>query len=148
MTVKEMQNRENSDEYLYFFRLIGAFSVTDASGKSFALSGRKDRAVLAFLAAHPGHPVARDRLVELVWPGSLEGAGRTSLRQSLSTIRKALAHDSILTVDRDTITLNAEFIRTDIDRLRNGDLKVGESEVAPIANGEMFLDDLSGISSE
>ncbi|OSQ52439.1 BTAD domain-containing putative transcriptional regulator [Marivita geojedonensis] len=143
-----MQNRENPDDYLYCFRLIGAFSVTDAFGKNCPLPGRKDRAVLAFLAAHSGHPVARDRLVELVWPGSLEGAGRASLRQSLSTIRKALAHESILTVDRDTIMLNAGPIRTDIARLGIGDLKVSESEVAPIANGEMFLDDLSGISSE
>ncbi|WP_090029407.1 AfsR/SARP family transcriptional regulator [Lutimaribacter saemankumensis] len=127
MTVKEMQNRENSDEFLYFFRLIGAFSVTDASGKSLGLSGCKDRAVLAFLAAHPGHPVARDRLVELVWPGSLEGAGRASLRQSLSTIRKALTNESILTVDRDTITLNAGPIRTDIAQLGSGpiDFRVG-----------------------
>lgn len=143
-----MQNREKPDDDFLCFRLIGAFSVADASGRSCALTGRKDRAVLAFLAAHTGRPIARDRLVELVWPGSSDGAGRASLRQSLSTIRKALAHESIFSVDRDTVMLNPDFAQSDVDRITNGDLALAENGVAPMANGEMFLDDLSGVSHE
>lgn len=143
-----MQNRKRPDENLFYFRLVGAFSVTDAYGNTCTLPGRKDRAVLAFLAAHPDRPIARDRLVELIWPVSAEGTGRASLRQSLSMIRKALAHEGLFSVDRDTVTLNAASIRRDVDRIETGDFVGRETEVAPMANGEMFLDDLNGVSPE
>lgn len=146
--VKEMQNRTNRTGKTLELRLIGAFSMSDAPGKLRGLPGRKDRAVLAFLAAHPGRRISRDRLVELIWPGAADGAGRASLRQSLSTIRKALSHDDVLSVDRDTVTLNPDHVETDLARLVSGTLSQGEEALAPIANGEMFLDDIGGISAE
>jgi len=129
-------------------RLIGAFSVTDTEGKSQTISGRKDRAVLAFLAAHPGRPIARERLIELIWPGAAEGAGRASLRQSLSSIRKALSRFQVLSADRDTVTLNPEIVDTDVGRLEQIPSAEPLSGSIPLANGETFLDDLGGISAD
>jgi len=54
-----------------------------------APAGRRGRPLLAYLASHLKEDLARDRPVELIWPRAAEGAGRASLHQSLSTIRKA-----------------------------------------------------------
>ncbi|MCR9110982.1 BTAD domain-containing putative transcriptional regulator [Marivita sp. XM-24bin2] len=143
-----MQNRTFNGDSVWHFQLVGAFSVTDPFGKTCALPGRKDRAVLAFLAAHPGRAIARDRLVDLVWPNSIGGTGRASLRQSLATIRKVLDTDDLLTANRDTIVLSKESTSSDIEQLSNTLSEVVQGVVAPMANGEMFLDDLGGISSE
>lgn len=129
-------------------RLIGAFSVIDADGARHAIPGRKDRAVLAFLAAHPGRAIARERLVELIWPEAAEGAGRGSLRQSLSAIRKIFRPFDLLTVDRDTVTLNADCADTDLGKLERQESVASQHGVAPLANGETFLDDLGGISAD
>ena len=129
-------------------RLIGAFSVTDGQEEVISLPGRKDRAVLAFLGSHLGRPIARERLVELIWPGAADGAGRASLRQSMSTIRKALSGLDVLSVDRDTITLNADCVETDVEVLENTSPDISLLGQVPLANGETFLDDLSGISND
>ncbi len=112
------------------------------------MPGKKDRAVLAFLAAHPGRAIARDRIVELVWPNSMEGSGRASLRQSLSSIRKALGSDDLLTANRDAIVLSPESTTSDVEKLSDTLSDIDQGVVAPMANGEMFLDDLGGISTE
>ena len=129
-------------------RLIGAFSIADSAGKDIALTGRKDRAVLAFLAAHPGRAIARERLVELIWPEAMEGAGRASLRQSLSTIRKAIGQLEVLAVDRDTVTLIPNNVQTDVGLI--AEVSPDETLIGanPLANGESFLDDLGGISAD
>ena len=127
-------------------RLIGALSVADEFGAGIALPGRKDRAVLAFLAAHRTRPIARERLVELIWPDAAEGAGRASLRQSISTLRKALNRTDVLVVDRDTVALNTDLVATDVDRLERRRAGDRDPKALPFVNGEAFLDDLAGIS--
>ncbi len=129
-------------------RLIGAFSVIGADGKDCPISGKKDRAVLAFLAAHPGRPIARERLVEMIWPDAAAGAGRASLRQSLSSIRKQLPDVELLAGTRDTVNFDADAAETDIERLVEA---IADGELAkniPVVSGEMFLDDLGGVSAE
>jgi DNA-binding SARP family transcriptional activator/Tfp pilus assembly protein PilF len=129
-------------------RLIGAFSLEDADGRKVALAGRKDRALLAFLAAHLGRPIARERLVELIWPRAADGAGRASLRQSLSVTRKSLPQPEALLVERDTLSLQQQFVETDLGWIENREAPERLLTAAPMANGESFLDDLGGISSE
>lgn len=133
---------------LISLRSIGAFSVADGQGAVISLSGRKDRAVLAFLGSHLDRPIARERLVELIWPGATDGAGRASLRQSVSMIRKALSGFDALSVNRDTIALISEHVETDVQRLECTSPDEGLLRQLPFANGEMFLDDLSGISND
>ena len=104
--------------------------------------------MLAFLGSHLDRPIARERLVELIWPSAAEGAGRASLRQSISTIRKALFGFDVLVVDRDTIMLKARCVETDVQSLDNATADKNLLGQVPFANGETFLDDLSGISNE
>ena len=143
-----MQNRTKPDRDLLRICLTGAFSVTGADDQNIALAGRKDRAVLGFLAAHAGRSIARERLVDLLWPDAADGAGRASLRQSISTIRKAMGDQDALIVERDTVTLDAAKITTDVDELDTSPDSPASLTTLPLTNGEGFLDDLGGLSSD
>jgi TolB-like protein len=72
-------------------RLLGGFVLTDQGGAEVALPTRKAQAVLAVLARRPGVPTARARLAALLWPDRPDAQGRASLRQALTSIRRALA---------------------------------------------------------
>ncbi len=114
--------------------LLGTVTVTDAAGSPVALAGRKDRALVAYLAAHLGCPVDRDRLAGLIWPDAAQGAGRASLRQSLSTIRKALPEEAgpAIVADRDTVRLDERLVTTDVRKLE-------QAREAPAALGNLQL---------
>ena len=145
-----MQNRTQKGKTGLDIRLLGAFQCAGADGRPVSLKGRKDRAVLAYLAAHPGQGVARDKLVELVWPNSVVSGGRASLRQTLSVIRKELpagASEAII-ADRDTITLDAAGLSTDVGELELALSQPGKRSEATFRVGGTFLDDLTGISPE
>lgn len=100
-------------------KLLGNFSVEMTDGSTLPLPGRKDRALVAYLAAHLGTPIARDRLSALIWPNAAEGAGRASLRQSLNTIRKVLPEKAkpAIVANRDSVCLDAQLVATDVQKL-------------------------------
>jgi TolB-like protein len=72
-------------------RLLGGFEAHFASGEPVAPIGRKAQALLAYLALAPGTPHAREKLTALLWSDRGETQARSSLRQALSELRKALA---------------------------------------------------------
>jgi len=145
-----MQNRPQKGAKLLEIRLFGVPAFLRADGEPATLAGRKDRALLAYLAANAGVVLSRDRLVELIWPDAAEGAGRASLRQSLSTIRKALgnAAGTLVTADRDTLTLGGIGLVTDLSRFEAIAAEPGLGDEGSIAFDGSFLDGLSGISPE
>ena len=71
--------------------LLGGWGLRSADGRELALSTRKDRLLLAYLALNPGRPLARDRLAGLLWGDRGETQARDSLRQSLAAIRQESA---------------------------------------------------------
>jgi TolB-like protein len=143
--VKEMQNRPQKPENLLEIRLLGTPTFLRADGEPVVLSGRKDRALLAYLVAHAGVALSRDRLVELIWPDAAEGAGRASLRQSLSTLRKMLGEQAgaLIAADRDTVTLGTEGLVLDAAMLEA--LAVDPDAAQAVPSGE-FLEGLTAIS--
>ena len=145
-----MQNRPQKPDTLLEIRLFGAPVFLQANGESVPLPGRKDRALLAYLATHPDVSLARDRLVELLWPDSAEGAGRASLRQALSTIRKAIGKEAgaLIASDRDTVTLRGESLVTDLGTLEDLSTKTAAPDRVEIGFEGAFLEGLSGISPE
>ena len=82
------------------------------------LPTRKTRALLAYLAVHPGQSQARDKLATLLWGESGHTQARTSLRQSLAALRKSLgaAATTALHVDPKTISLDPAVVEADVDR--------------------------------
>ena len=75
-------------------RLMGEFYVNDSPIEQ-TLKGRKNQAILAYLAHHLGDPVDRDTLTRLLWPEDEPGAAKASLRQALATIRRALPEGAV-----------------------------------------------------
>src|SRR5204862_4018701 len=62
------------------------------------LAGQKGAALLAYLAARPEQPVARARLIALLWEDSDEQEGRNSLSTALSRLRRSLPSAPIVAV--------------------------------------------------
>src|SRR5829696_4930787 len=88
-------------------RLAGGL-VLRSDGRELAPPrSRRARAVLAYLAAHPGAH-ARGELAARFWPDVLDESSRTSLRAALSELRGALGPESErLVATRSTVALDA-----------------------------------------
>ncbi len=97
--------------------LLGGFKVASAAGERITLKGRKPQALIAYLALTPGTQRRRDELAALLWGDRGEQQARSSLRKSLSELRRALAveaGDSPLIVRRDAVWLDAEAVDVDV----------------------------------
>src|SRR5690242_9609516 len=83
--------------------LFGRFQLMGPDGPV-ALTGRKHRALLAYLAST--HPAAhgRDKLMTLLWGECVDAQARHSLRQALFSLRQLLGKD-VIVCHHDTISL-------------------------------------------
>src|SRR5262250_2401131 len=96
--------------------LFGGLGIYDArTGTPFDLPTRKSRALLAYLALAPGATRSREQLAGTLWERSAEEQARASLRQTLSTLRKAFARAPapVIQADGDLIFLEATAIEVD-----------------------------------
>ena len=96
--------------------LLGGFDVRTARGESIALPTRKARALLAYLALHPGQAVSRESLTALLWSDRAEPQANNSLSQAVSAIRKALAgvEPAPLVVEPDSLKLVGDAAEVDV----------------------------------
>ncbi len=85
--------------------LFGGFTLSSPDGTPIPLSARKARAVLAYLALADGRPQPRDKLAALLWPDSHAEQARTSLRQALSAVRRAVEGYPVVLADADRVAL-------------------------------------------
>jgi TolB-like protein/Tfp pilus assembly protein PilF len=123
--------------------LLGGFEVRLASGQPLPLKGRKAQALVAYLALAPGEPRTRDELVALLWGDRGEEQARSSLRQSLSELRKALGGDdhSPLTAGRDAVSLSATAIEVDVaefERLIDDGTPAALQQAAKLYRGDLL----------
>lgn len=63
--------------------LLGGFQVRSGAGTAISVPVKKAKALLAYLALHPGQRYTRDRLAALLWEEHGETQARHSLRQAL-----------------------------------------------------------------
>ena len=96
--------------------LFGGFCVRDSGGLVIDLPGRKDRALLGFLAVLPGVPFSRERLAGLLWGDSGERQARDSLKQALLRLRRILSVGTAtpLVATRHSVTLDPEIVTVDV----------------------------------
>lgn len=94
--------------------LLGNFAITHAGNPVSGFRSEKVRALLAYLAAGQDRTHSRDGLATLLWGEYDERAARTSLRISLSNLRKifepledAIGH-RLLVVERHQVILRAD----------------------------------------
>ncbi len=97
-------------------RLAGGLGL-ELDGREIPLpASRRARALLAWLAAHPGaHP--RSELAGRFWPDVLDESARVSLRAALSELRRALGSADALVATRDTVALEAWVDLREFDAL-------------------------------
>jgi TolB-like protein len=97
-------------------RLLGGFEVRLAAGQAVSLTGRKTKALLAYLALRPGEACPRDRLTALLWGDRGEQQARSSLRQALSELRKSFGDmdPSPLITLGDSVALDPGAIEVDV----------------------------------
>lgn len=96
-------------------QLFGGFRFETEEGRTIAVSAKKARALLSYLALMQGMPVSRDMLASLLWSNSGDTQARSSLRQALMTLRKTLPAElnEALQADSEFVTLNADAVQVD-----------------------------------
>jgi TolB-like protein/DNA-binding SARP family transcriptional activator len=111
--------------------LLGGFKVR-AAGHAIDVSGRKERALLAFLAMPPGEPRSRAKLAGLLWGDRGEKQARDSLKQAVLRLRKSFGtlHPLPILTDRESLTLDAAKVAVDVQEFERG---VGEETPDAIA---------------
>jgi DNA-binding SARP family transcriptional activator len=100
------------------------------------LPTKRAKALLAYLALHPGKPQARSKLAALLWEDSSDDNALESLRQALSALRKAAAAagGDLLITRGDRVRLAPAVLDVDVDRFEHlvGSSKPTDLEAADI----------------
>ena len=96
--------------------LLGGFEARFDSGPPIGFATRKERALFAYLALAAGRPCSREMLAALLWGTSSDAQARSSLRQTLSGLRKALPAEAVdcLVREGDTVRLDAAAVQSDV----------------------------------
>src|SRR5262245_10311294 len=95
--------------------LLGGFQAS-AAGQEIDVPGRKERALLAFLALPAGEPRSRDKLAGLLWSDRGDSQARESLKQAVFKLRKSLdcMQPSPLLADREFVSLERAAVTVDV----------------------------------
>jgi DNA-binding SARP family transcriptional activator len=89
----------------------GSFAVFSTSGNNVTPKSRKSRALLAYLISEPGTKIAKTRVLGLLWGDRGEQQARSSLRQALVELRKAVnVSREIVCCDRDHVWVSADTL--------------------------------------
>lgn len=100
--------------------LLGGLTITSPEGAAVSLPTRKTALVLASLALAGERGATREALTEWIWPERSESQGKSSLRQALTAIRKALpavmGEGASLDSEQDSLRLTAPGAAIDIRR--------------------------------
>ena len=78
------------------FRLLGSLEALDG-GRSLALGGHRQRAVLAVLLLRNGEVVSVDAIVDAVWGEQVPRTAVAYLQNCISRLRRQLGHEAIET---------------------------------------------------
>jgi ATP/maltotriose-dependent transcriptional regulator MalT/DNA-binding SARP family transcriptional activator len=81
---------------------------------------KKSYLLLAFLLAHDGRPVPRDRLLEALFDGRTDASARAYLRQAVHQLRDVLPGEVELLLEDDHVRLlGSEWIRSEYARVES-----------------------------
>ena len=81
------------------FRILGSLEVAE-NGRSLALGGTQQRALLALLLIHRNRVLTTDRLVDELWGEHPPSTAVKTLQGYVSNLRKSLPAETIVTVGR------------------------------------------------
>jgi TolB-like protein/Tfp pilus assembly protein PilF len=97
-------------------QLLGGFEGRVDGERPLTIPTWKARLLLAVLALAPGERFSRQRLAGLLWSDRAEPQARSSLRQALTALRKALEpiDPCPLVIERDGVLLRPGAVETDV----------------------------------
>ncbi|HEY3146606.1 MAG TPA: BTAD domain-containing putative transcriptional regulator [Dongiaceae bacterium] len=128
--------------------LLGGFELRSADGRDLALSTRKDRLLVAYLALHAARPLARDRLAGLLWGDRGETQARDSLRQSVAAIRQTFRQVALDPIQSERESLSFGLSGIEVDAIAFERLAAqGRPEAAPLYRGAI-LEGIDGLTPE
>lgn len=123
------------------FQLLGPFALYDSDGVDRRPKLKKSRAILAFLAATPGHRHSRSWLQSLLWSDRQHEQALSSLRTALNDIRKHLGpYGNALKTDHEEVALEPAMFRVDLADIDGDRPHLGFLEGFDIAHAEKFED--------
>jgi len=95
--------------------LLGGFQAR-AAGQEIDVPGRKERALLAYLALSAGGARSRDKLAGLLWSDRGDVQARESLKQAVFKLRKSLdgVQPPSLRADREFVILDTQAVTVDV----------------------------------
>jgi DNA-binding SARP family transcriptional activator len=129
--------------------LFGGFQLYSAGRNPIVLTARKPRALLAYLALDLRRAHGRDRLAALLWPDSSEMQARTSLRQALTALRRALGDgaDELIAADVESVALARDGFELDVADFERG-IGLGTADSLQSSLALYRGDLLEGVSAE
>jgi DNA-binding SARP family transcriptional activator len=124
---------------LRFFNGFAAYSTR--TSQPIRISSLKAKALLAYLAMHPGEALSRQRLARMLWPATTAD-GRHNVRQCLSVLQQDLKPfcEDLFLVTRETIAIRSSAISVDVTEFERY-AKRGDVERAGELCSGMFLAD-------
>lgn len=94
--------------------LLGGFQARSPTGAAVAIPVKKAKALLAYLALHPGQSHPRDKLAALLWEDSSDAQARHSLRQALVCLRQAFPRSMpVITAAADALGIPPQAVEVD-----------------------------------
>jgi len=99
-------------------KLLGGFAALESTGRLVSVSGKKNQALLAYLALQGGKKLPREKLLGLLWSDRGEAQARSSLRQALAALRRDLEEiePAVLVLEGDSVGVEPAAIATDVVR--------------------------------
>ena len=94
--------------------LLGGFQARTASGAAIPIAAKKAKALLAYLALQPGECCSRNRLAALLWEEYSDTQALGSLRNALTSLRKALPAAELLITQGDMLAVAPAGIGVDV----------------------------------
>ena len=112
---------EQTLAHRFELKCLGFPELRDLEGRTIKLKGRRNLALLVYLAVERRPLYSRDATADLFWPGVSMSEARHSLANAVSQIRKALGPSSIVGT-RDELKFKHSLLKLDLDRLDAGEL--------------------------
>ncbi len=106
-----VENRLAAEARTLEVRLLGSFEISRGEEPISGFESQSVRALLAYLAVHPGRSIPRELLASLLWPEESERTARHNLRQALYNLRTALrlhGHESPLHTSHRAVSFQAD----------------------------------------
>jgi DNA-binding SARP family transcriptional activator/TolB-like protein len=124
---------------VYTARFFGGATVEGPDGPlAGRIAQRRQLALVAVLSRHIDRPVARDRLLALLWPEAPAERARRALADGVYLIRRALGESSVISLG-DDLLLVRDQVASDVASFRDR-LAVGDDEGAVSLYAGPFLD--------